>query len=135
MVLGNALKLRRVTRKFSLETGSVESGLVLLPLLALFLATLQLISTVNLRNVDLATGQNQASRQAVHQVVAPGDEMLELNSGDLFSKLRLLIVHTERDFPSIFPGINLLMSGKSLKTTGVSVFEESEECTGGYLLC
>lgn len=121
--------------KFQSEKGSVESGLVLIPLLALFLVTLQLIATVNLRNVDLAAGQNQASRQAVHQIVQSNDELITLNSGDFFSKLRLLIIHTKRDLPSIFPGVNLLLGGKTLQTTGVAVLEESEECDGGYMVC
>jgi hypothetical protein len=130
---------RRTLAKFKTilnsEAGSIESGLVLIPLLALFLATLQLIATVNLRNVDLAVSQNQASRQAVLQVTQPDDELIELNSGDFFSRLRLLIVHTKRDLPNIFPGINSLMGGKTLQTSGIAVFEESEECVGGYLVC
>ena len=73
--------------------------------------------------------------QAVHQIIRPGDEIIELNSGDLFSRLRLLIVRTKRDLPSIFPGLNALIGGKTLQTTGIAVFEESEECNGGYLVC
>ena len=125
----------KVKDKVKSEVGSIESGLVLIPLLALFLTTLQLIATVNLRNVDQAIAQNQASRQAVHQIIRPGDEIIELNSGDLFSRLRLLIVRTKRDLPSIFPGLNALIGGKTLQTTGIAVFEESEECNGGYLVC
>lgn len=125
----------KVKDKVKSEVGSIESGLVLIPLLALFLTTLQLIATVNLRNVDQAIGQNQASRQAVHQIIRPGDEIIELNSGDFFSRLRLLIVHTKRELPNIFPGLNALIGGKTLQTTGIAVFEESEECTGGYLVC
>lgn len=125
----------KVKDKVKSEVGSIESGLVLIPLLALFLTTLQLIATVNLRNVDQAMGQNQASRQAVHQIIRPGDEIIELNSGDFFSRLRLLIVRTKRDLPSIFPGLNALIGGKTLQTTGIAVFEESEECNGGYLVC
>lgn len=117
------------------EHGSVESALVLIPLLALFLATLQLVATVNLRNVDLSASQSQASLQAVHQVVDPGDKLIELQSGNPFSRLRLLVVTKVREFPRIFPGISQLMGEKKLITNGVAVFEESGECFGGYLVC
>lgn len=117
------------------EQGSVESALVLVPLLALFLATLQLIATVNLRNIDMASAQNDAGLKAVHQVVEPKDQLIELESGDLFSKLRILVVNSERKLPEIFPGINKLLGGSKLQTRGVAVYEESQECFGGYLVC
>lgn len=127
--------LKKIIRRINAEAGTVESALVLIPLLMLFLATMQLIVTVNFRNLDMASTQNQASLQAVHQVVEPRNELIELRSGDFFTKLRLLVVKSERNLPEIFPGINELLGGKKLRTTGVAVYEESEECSGGYLVC
>lgn len=127
--------LKKIIRRINAEAGTVESALVLIPLLALFLATMQLIVTVNFRNLDMASTQNQASLQAVHQVIEPGNQLIELRSGDFFTKLRLLVVKSERNLPEIFPGINELLGGKKLRTTGVAVYEESEECSGGYLVC
>ena len=131
----NLNRLRERLLAFRCESGSVESSLVLIPLLMLFLVTLQLIATVNLRNVDMAKNQNQASAKAVYQVVEPRDRIIDLNSGDLFSKLRLLVTHSERNLPEIFPGISSLIGGKKIKTNGLAVYEESEECAGGYLVC
>jgi hypothetical protein len=127
--------LKKIIKRINAEAGTVESALVLIPLLVLFLATMQLIVTVNFRNLDMASTQNQASLQAVHQVIEPGDKLIELRSGDFFTKLRLLVIKSERNLPEIFPGINELLGGKKLRTTGVSVYEESEECSGGYLVC
>ncbi len=117
------------------EDGNVESALVIVPLLALFLATLQLIATVNYRNVDMTTTQNRASSQAVWQQVNAADQEIKLDSGSSFEKLRLLVVKTEREIPQIFPGISALLGGKKIRTSGTAVIEEPEECWGGYVLC
>ena len=117
------------------EKGNVESALVIVPLIALFLAVLQLIATVNFRNVDLTTTQAKATQQGIWQQVNPGDQEIKLDSGDPFEKLRLIVVKTEREIPQIFPGISRLLSGKKIRSAGVAVIEESEQCWGGYVLC
>jgi hypothetical protein len=117
------------------ENGNIESSLVIVPLIALFLATLQLIATVNFRNVDMTATQNRASKQAVWQEIKPTDQEIKLDSGSSFEKLRLLVVKTERNIPQIFPGIASLMGGKRIRTSGTAVIEEPEDCWGGYALC
>ena len=117
------------------EEGNVESALVIVPLIALFLATLQLIATVNFRNVDMTVAQNQASKQSVWQEIKPGDQEINLDSGSSFEKLRLLVVKTEREIPQIFLGIASLMGGKKIRTSGTAIIEEPEDCWGGYALC
>ena len=77
---------------FKDESGSVESALVMIPLITLFLITLQLIVTVNFRNIDLTTVQNRASVQATQQHVLNEDRLVKLNTYDIFDQLRLLIV-------------------------------------------
>lgn len=117
------------------EEGNVESALVIVPLIGLFLATLQLIATVNFQNVDMTNSQNLASKQSVWQEINPGDQEIKLDSGSSFERLRLLVVKTEREIPQIFPGIATLMGGKKIRTSGTAVIEESEDCWGGYVLC
>ena len=117
------------------EDGNVESALVIVPLISLFLATLQLIATINFHNVDMTNSQNQASHQAVWQEIKPGDQEIKLASGSSFEQLRLVVVKLERSIPQIFPGIAALLGGKKLHSTGTAVFEESENCWGGYVLC
>lgn len=117
------------------EDGNVESALVIVPLIALFLATLQLIATVNLRNVEMTSTQNRASSQAIWQEINQNDQAIKLDSGSPFEKLRLLIVNSEREIPRIFPGISSLLGGKKIQVAGTAVIEESEQCWGGYVLC
>ena len=126
---------RRVINEIKDERGSVESALVMIPLITLFLITLQLIVTVNFRNLDLTTVQNRASAQATQQQVFNEDRLVKLNSYDLFDQLRLLIVSKKREIPQIFPLVSKLLGGKQLNLSGVAVFEEPEQCKGGYLLC
>lgn len=127
--------MKKLFKYLNSEVGNVESALVIVPLIALFLATLQLIATVNFRNVDLTVAQNQASKQSVWQEIKPGDQEIKLDSGSSFEKLRLLVVQTEREIPQIFPGIASLMDGKKIRTSGTAIIEEPEDCWGGYALC
>jgi hypothetical protein len=127
--------MKRFLKYLHSEDGNLESALVLIPLISLFLATLQLIATVNIRNVDMTVAQNQASEQSVWQQINSTDNEVKLASGSPFEKLRLVIVNVERELPQIFPGINTLMGGRKIRTLGTAVIEEQEECWGGYALC
>ena len=127
--------MKKLVKYLHSEDGNVESALVIVPLLALFLATLQLIATVNFRNVDMTATQNKASYQAVWQEVKSNDQEIKLASGSPFEKLRLLVVRAEREVPKIFPGVSSLLDGKKIRTTGTAVIEEPEDCWGGYALC
>ncbi|MFM8448257.1 MAG: hypothetical protein ACKN92_08895 [Candidatus Nanopelagicaceae bacterium] len=128
-------KMKKLVKYLHSDAGNIESALVIIPLLALFLATLQLIATVNYRNVDMTATQNRASNQAIWQEINPNDQEIKLASGSPFEKLRLLVVKAEREVPQIFPGISALLGGKKIRVTGTAVIEESKECWGGYVLC
>lgn len=127
--------MKKLVKYLHSEDGNVESALVIVPLIALFLGTLQLIATVNYRNVDMTATQNKASYQAIWNQVNPGDQEIKLASGSAFEKLRLVVVKVEREVPQIFPGISRLLGGKKIRTTGTAVIEEPEDCWGGYALC
>ena len=127
--------MKRFLKYLHSEDGNLESALVLIPLISLFLATLQLIATVNIRNVDMTVAQNQASEQSVWQQINSTDNEVKLASGSPFEKLRLVIVNVERELPQIFPGVSTLMGGRKIRTVGTAVIEEQEECWGGYALC
>lgn len=127
--------MKKLLKYLHSEDGNVESALVMVPLIGLFLGTLQLIATVNYRNVDMTATQNKASYQAVWNQFNPGDQEIKLASGSPFERLRLIVVKAEREIPQIFPGISNLLGGKKIRTTGTAVIEEPEECWGGYALC
>ena len=107
--------MKKLLKYIHSEAGNIESALVMIPLLSLFLVTLQLIATVNYRNVDMTATQNQASTQAIWQEINPDDQEIKLASGSPFEKLRLLIVKTEREIPQIFPGVSALLDRKSTR--------------------
>ena len=125
--------IRRVSRFFKDESGNVESALVMIPLIALFLITLQLIVTVNYRNLDLTVAQNRASFQAAQQDIYPEDQVIDMDPANIFNDFKLIVVKIEREIPKIFPGVNSLIGEKKLKSPGVALIEDSGHCYGGIL--
>jgi hypothetical protein len=94
-----------------LENGNVESSLVLIPLLILFLICMELIIATNLRNSDFAIAQGDASRRAISGEIYSTDEVIELNSPDQFAHIRVLISHRRTGLPQLVPGLIALMGG------------------------
>ena len=118
--------LERRKREFAgKEDGVAESTLVLIPLLALFLVTLEIIIAVNFRNLDITFSQNDASVSAITSVVMPSDEIINLEGPNSANGLQLIVTHRERTLPRLVP--EFLISGSSgnhsLKSTGVAVME------------
>ncbi|MDA2962593.1 MAG: hypothetical protein O3A27_02405 [Actinomycetota bacterium] len=110
--------------KFKGEDGNVESALVLIPLLILFLIGIELIVATNLRNGDAAIAQGEASRRAISGEIYSGDEVIELNSPDPFSHIRLLITHRRTTLPQVVPGLIALMGGSpSTDVKGAAIME------------
>jgi hypothetical protein len=112
-------KLARFLRK---DDGNVESALVLIPMLILFLIGTQLIAATNLRNVDLALVQGDAAARAISHDYQPGDEVIEL--GGRIEKIQLLITHRSNSLPQIVPGLAALMGGNPVTDVmGIAVIE------------
>lgn len=108
------------------EKGNVESSMVLIPLLILFLIGIELIVATNLRNSDAAMAQGEASARAISGQILPSDEVIELDSSDRFSHIRLLITRRRSTLPQIVPGLIALMGGSpSTDVKGVAVMEST----------
>ena len=73
--------LVRIRAYLARDDGNVESALVLIPMLFLFLIGAQVISATNLRNADLAMAQGEAAERAISQEFNAGDEVLEIGGG------------------------------------------------------
>ena len=108
------------------EEGVVESSLVLIPLMVLFLIAAGLIVAVNYRNLDLAYAQTDATSGAITSVVSSEDEVVSFSSRFSGSALRLLITRHHRTLPAILPGLPFLNEEKARSTevTGMAVMEE-----------
>ena len=104
------------------EDGNVESALVIIPLLILFLIGAQVIAATNLRNADLAIAQGDAAARAISQEFHPDDEIIEI--GGRVEKIRVLVTHRSHTVPQLVPGLIELMGGSPVTdVVGVAVIE------------
>ena len=107
------------------EDGNVESALVIIPLLILFLIGAQVIAATNLRNADLAMAQGDAAARAISQEFHPDDEFIEI--GGRVEKIRVLVTHRSHTVPQLVPGLIELMGGSPITdVVGVAVIEPNE---------
>ena len=117
-------KIKRHTAVIQGEDGNVESAMVLIPLLILFLIAIELIIATNLRNGDIAIAQGEASRRAISGQIYASDEVVELSSPDRFTHIRLLITHRRTTLPQIVPGLIALLGGSpSTDVKGAAIME------------
>jgi hypothetical protein len=108
------------------EDGNVESALVIIPLLILFLIGAQVIAATNLRNADLAMAQGDAAARAISQEFHPDDEIIEI--GGRVEKIRVLVTHRSHTVPQLVPGLIELMGGSPITdVVGVAVIEPNGE--------
>jgi hypothetical protein len=114
-------KLQRCLYK---ENGNVESALVLIPVLILFLISAQLIAVTNIRNAEMALAQGDASARAISHQYQLGDEVFVV--GGRIEKIQVLVTHRTQTLPQIVPGLAALMGGNpSSDVVGVAVIEPS----------
>lgn len=106
------------------EEGSVESSLVLIPLLSLFLIAAQLTVVIHGRNMEKISAQDEASVRAISGEFSDSDTYLSIYSADPHHNLDLLVTHRERSLPAIFPGLSRLMGGDpKTDVSGIAIIE------------
>lgn len=104
------------------DCGNIESSMVLIPLLLLFLIGIQIIIATNIRNSDLALAQGDATKRAISQEFQSGDEIIEIGGG--IQKIRVLITHRSNRLPQIVPGLLSFFGGNPVTDViGVAVLE------------
>lgn len=114
-----------IRRHIADERGNVESAMVIIPLLILFLMGAQLIVATNMRTLDMAITQSHASQQAITGVLYASDEVINLNSPDAFEKIRILVTHKSRAIPQLLPQFIALISGNPhVEVSGIAVMEK-----------
>jgi len=112
----------RIMRTVRQEEGNVESALVLIPMLILFLIGVQLIVATNIRNTDLALAQGDASARAISHQFRTGDEIVDV--GGRIQKIQVLISHRTSTLPQLVPGLVSLMGGNpATDVVGIAVIE------------
>jgi fructose-bisphosphate aldolase class 1 len=110
--------------KLRQERGNVESSLVLIPLIFLFLIAVEPIVATNLRNSEFSLAQSDASSRAISGVLTSSDQVIELNSPDSFTHMKLLITNRRHSLPKLVPGLVALFGGNAVvDVKGVAVME------------
>jgi hypothetical protein len=109
---------------FNSERGNVESAMVLIPLLFLFLCGAQLTSSVFIRNFEMAKVQSEASSRAISHELNPQDSILPIENQSRWGTQKLLVVKREREIPIIVPGLSKILGDRLISSvTGVAVME------------
>ena len=108
------------------EEGNVESALVLIPMLVLFLIGVQIIVATNIRNADLALAQGDAAARAIAHQYQSGDELIEV--GGRIEKIQLLVTHRSHTLPQLVPGLVELIGGApATDVVGIAVVEPTND--------
>lgn len=116
--------MKRQISSLKRDDGNVESAMVLIPLLILFMIGIELIAATNLRNGDAAIAQGDASRRAISGEISSQDEVIELYSPDKFAHIRVLITHRRTTVPQLIPGLIALLNGSpSTDVKGAAIME------------
>jgi hypothetical protein len=104
------------------ERGSVESALVVIPLMTLFLISFQLVLSVNNRNIESAYAQSAATHSSITGQFEVGDRVIDLNSADAFNKLRAVVTTRNRALPNLIP--QLSDQERTISVHGFSILED-----------
>ena len=99
------------------ERGSVESALVLVPLLILFLIGIQISLAIHARNIGRVEAQNNASVRAISGEFQENDNFIHIESSGDNQNLDLLVTQSDRTFQNLIPGF--LTGASSVKKVGV----------------
>ncbi|CAB4623838.1 unannotated protein [freshwater metagenome] len=117
--------LDRAVKGAQCESGSVESALVMIPLLILFLITLQIGVAINFRNIDRTFAQSEASDRAISGHFLSGDQLIEIDPFGTFNSFGILITRKVTTLPILIPYIgSFLNRGHRTEITGIAVLED-----------
>lgn len=103
------------------ERGSVESALVVIPLMTLFLISFQLVLAISSRNIEASYAQSAATHNSITGRFEQGDVIIDLNSPDAFNKLRAVVTTHNRALPNLVP--HLGSQEHAVKVHGFSILE------------
>jgi len=108
------------------ERGSVESALVLIPLLVTFLIGFQMAYVVHARNVARSEIQNQASIRAISGEVNGGNQLIHIDSSSDSQNLELLVTRNSGSILNFLPNIiGISTSKRTFGVNGIAIVENS----------
>ena len=102
----------------------MESTLVLIPLLSLFLIAAQLTVALHSRNMEKISAQDEASKHAISGEFGDTDTYLHIYSPDPNQNLDLVITHKKKSLTQLVPGLSSSKdSGISTDVSGIALVE------------
>ncbi len=108
------------------ERGSVETALVLIPLLITFLIGFQLAYVAHARNVARNEIQNQASVRAISGKFDVGDRLIHIESSGDSQNLDLLVAEKSGSLLNFLPNLmGISASQRAVDVKGIAIVENS----------
>mgnify|MGYP003331833083 CR=1 FL=1 len=99
------------------EEGNIESSLVLVPLLTVFLIATQISVAIHARNIAKIHTQDEASKRAISGEFSESDRFMSIYSPDRNQNLDLVISHRRSPIPRI------LDINRELDAVGIAIVE------------
>ena len=118
------LAMKVLLKAIRSDRGNVESAMVLIPLLLLFLVGTQIAAATHLRNSERITAQDEATKRAISGEFEAGDEFIHIDSSGDGQNLDLLITHRSRSITDLIPGfLSGVSSARTVDLYGFAVVE------------
>jgi hypothetical protein len=121
------IKIPPTGKEICSEEGSVESALVVIPLMVLFLISMQLVIAISSRNSEMAFVESEATNSAISQVRTADTQIINLGDSPSLPDLALVITHRRREIATLVP-FNFLpergdSSHRESDVTGLAIVE------------
>jgi hypothetical protein len=108
------------------ERGSVESALILIPLLITFLIGFQMAYVAHSRNVARYEIQNQASVRAISGKFGEGDRLIHIDSSGDSQNLDLLVEEKSGSLLNFLPNLmGISANQRVISVNGIAIVENS----------
>jgi hypothetical protein len=101
----------------------VESAMVLIPLLLIFLIGFQIASATHLRNISRVIAQDEASQRGISGEFLPTDEFIHIDSSGDGQNLDLVVTRERREVPWFLPGSLQITPPGQLEVSGIATVE------------
>jgi hypothetical protein len=106
------------------ERGNVESSLVLIPLLILFLIGFQLATAVHGRNINALEAQAEATSRAISGDFEGGDQFVHIDTSGDGQNLDLLVTSRKMSLADLLPGfLSGVSSHREIGIQGLAIVE------------
>ena len=106
------------------DRGNVESALVLIPLLFLFLVTSQIAIAIHSRDMQAIAAQDGAAVAGINGAFSSDDTFIHIDSPDPHQNLDLVIRSKRSGFPRLLPELTALLRREPVtEVSGIAVVE------------